>query len=74
MRHRESVGKSARGLLILAGLLVGVVVSVPAQSPLSPVAVGKPAHDFSLTLLSGQKVKLSDFRGKVLLLNFWASW
>jgi len=74
MGYRESVGKLATGLLILAGLLLGVVVSVPAQSPLSPVVVGKPAHDFSLTLFSGQKVKLSDFRGKVLLLNFWASW
>lgn len=71
---RAYVKKSVRGLLTLAGLLVGIVVSVSAQFPLSPVAVGKPAHDFSLTLLSGQKVTLSDFRGKVLLLNFWASW
>ncbi len=32
------------------------------------------APDFALTDLSGQSIKLSDFRGKVILLDFWASW
>lgn len=30
--------------------------------------------DFSLTSLSGEKVSLSSFRGKVVFVNFWASW
>ena len=34
----------------------------------------KPAPDFSLKDATGQTVKLSDFRGKVVLLNFWATW
>ncbi len=33
-----------------------------------------PAADFSLPDLSGHQVKLSSFRGQVVLLNFWASW
>lgn len=35
---------------------------------------GIEAPDFSLLTLDGQKVKLSDYRGKAVLLNFWATW
>lgn len=34
----------------------------------------KSAPDFTLTDANGQPVKLSEFRGKVVLLNFWATW
>ncbi len=33
-----------------------------------------PAGDFQLRTLDGKRVRLSDFRGKVVLLNFWATW
>lgn len=36
--------------------------------------VGTVAPDFTLTTLDGKKVKLSDYRGKAVLLNFWATW
>jgi len=33
-----------------------------------------PAPDFTLPNLEGKKIALKDFRGKLLMLNFWASW
>ncbi len=35
---------------------------------------GQPAPDFSLASLDGKTLKLSDYRGKAVLLNFWATW
>jgi cytochrome c biogenesis protein CcmG/thiol:disulfide interchange protein DsbE len=35
---------------------------------------GKPAPAFTLEDLSGKKVSLSDYRGKAVLINFWATW
>lgn len=36
--------------------------------------VGKPAPDFELDTLDGEKFRLSDHRGKVVVLDFWATW
>ncbi len=36
--------------------------------------VGAFAPDFSLTSLDGEQVRLSDYRGKPVILNFWATW
>ena len=38
------------------------------------VKLGQPAPDFALLDLSGNVVRLSDFLGKTVVLNFWASW
>ena len=36
--------------------------------------VGQAAPDFTLKDLNGNRVSLSDFKGKVVVLNFWATW
>lgn len=36
--------------------------------------VFKPAPDFTLLDINGNKKSLSDFKGKVIILNFWATW
>ena len=40
----------------------------------SPVAIGKEAPEFALPDVNGKMVRLSSYRGKYLLLDFWASW
>jgi peroxiredoxin len=40
----------------------------------SPALEGKPAPDFTLKDMSGKQVRLSDLKGKVVMLNFWATW
>lgn len=45
-----------------------------AKSKGNPAAIGKEAPEFSLPDAKGNMVRLSSFRGKYLLLDFWASW
>jgi peroxiredoxin len=76
----EEIGKQSWSnrfvpVLIAVGVLVAVVGFVWLRSAkYEPLAVGKPAPDFVLTDLNNRKVRLSDFRGKVVFLNFWATW
>jgi peroxiredoxin len=56
---------SAVGVLVVLGIL-----GMAARPPL----VGSPAPEIVLPDLQGRDVKLSDLRGKVVLVNFWATW
>lgn len=40
----------------------------------SNALLGRPAPDFKLRNLDGKEVQLADFKGKVVLLDFWATW
>jgi peroxiredoxin len=55
-----------------------IVLFFAPFSGLSPNAVGdtprKPAPNFATSDPKGAPVKLADFKGKVVLLNFWATW
>ncbi|MYG81311.1 MAG: TlpA family protein disulfide reductase [Gemmatimonadetes bacterium] len=57
------------------GAAVGVVVVAWfARGRVTPVAAGYPAPDFEVVDTLGGPVTLADFRGKVVLLNIWATW
>ena len=45
-----------------------------ASLQVQPYQPPKPAPAFSLPSLDGRTVRLEDFRGKVVLLFFWATW
>jgi cytochrome c biogenesis protein CcmG/thiol:disulfide interchange protein DsbE len=53
--------------LVLVGLGLG-----RAQS--GPITVGEKVPGFSLTTFDGQKIDTADLSGKVIVVNFWASW
>lgn len=59
--------------LFLLGLLIIVGISL-LRAQKGPVAVGEVAPDFTLTTFDGQQITLSELRGNVVLINFWASW
>ena len=62
--------------VLVAGILVARQLAVPKQS--APVEAEESqsslAPDFTLYDIDGNTYKLSDFRGKPVILNFWASW
>ncbi|WP_321372260.1 TlpA disulfide reductase family protein [uncultured Desulfuromusa sp.] len=61
-------------LLFTAFLLTGCDNSGSEQPVARGGLVGEVAPDFTLTNMQGEEVTLSQFRGKVVILNFWATW
>jgi peroxiredoxin len=65
---------NAAKLLLLGFVVLFVVFFSRRDGPTRAVALGDPAPGFTLTGDDGQPVSLTDFQGKIVVLNFWASW
>ncbi len=63
----------AMALLVLAGCSGGSSAA-PENISVKPATDRKQAPDFELKDINGKSVKLSDYQGQVVLLNFWATW
>ncbi len=59
---------------VLMGLVVGLLLSAGAQAAGFEARAATPAPALRATDLKGVPKTLADYRGKVVLLNFWASW
>lgn len=64
--------KRARLALAAAAMIWGAAPSAMAAKAVPKV--GDMAPEFDLTLIDGTHVRLSDLRGQVVVLNFWATW
>lgn len=61
------------GLLLCAGLVVAPRAAKAADADTESLK-GKPAPDFALKTLDDKDVKLSDLKGHVVVVDFWATW
>ncbi len=66
-------GKVIGGLSLLGAVAVLYVFAMPTYRQGEPSMAGRVAPDFALEL-DGKAMRLADLRGKVVVLNFWASW
>ena len=55
-------------------LLLGIVAIGLFTSQQGPVGIGQTAPGFTLKTFDGDEINSSDLQGKVVLVNFWASW
>ncbi len=56
-------------------LLLGTIFTAFAATSLAASGmIGKPAPDFALKSTTGQNLRLSEYRGEVVMINFWATW
>jgi peroxiredoxin len=58
----------------MKALMLIQAMAIFCAAAMQDAASSKPAPDFRLKDLSGKQVKLSDYRGKVVVINFWATW
>jgi peroxiredoxin len=68
-------GSTGKEMMKIRNLLTGLVFSVFAASSLASSGLaGQPAPDFVLKSSTGENLRLSEYRGDVVMINFWATW
>lgn len=83
-RGKQQTGKRFSTPLVIGILAVGVILigvalllaerPAATSAPSGPARVGAPLPDFTLTDLTNKPVHLSDYAGRPVLINAWATW
>jgi len=75
LEDAERMGMKSRWVVMASAVLVAAQLSCSSGPGTSgPAEVGSLAPTFSLPDLQGRQVSLEKFRGKVVMLDFWATW
>jgi len=62
-------------MMQIKNYLLGLALSVFAASSIASSGLaGQPAPDFALKSSTGENLRLSEYRGEVVMINFWATW
>jgi peroxiredoxin len=61
-------------LALLLLIIFTVITTVNADDLMSKMPASKGAHNFTLMSAKGTDISLSDYEGKFVLVNFWATW
>ena len=73
-RGQRSAGRVLAGLLLPFAMLCLVAGSVHAEQSLTAIPGGVMAPDFALMDTEGRRHRLSDYRGRPVIINFWTTW
>lgn len=66
---------SGGSIVLMIGLLAAVLtVGYAMLRNEQHITEGQPVPDFTLTTFDGDEIRLSDLRGQIVVINFWASW
>src|ERR1700685_2653291 len=71
---RVPLGVSRGAIGLTTAIVVAALSGTAAAQQLPGPAIGQPAPAFTLTTVDGKTVRLSDYRGKTLVIDVWGSW
>ena len=82
IKHSSKPGRVRAPFLLMVGgvalILIAILLLLTQQTAVvqdvSAVRIGQKVGNFNLTDVNGQNAQLSDFQGKVVLINVWATW
>lgn len=72
--YQEAKGPAGASVTAIPPNIPGVVKPAPTLPPVGAKGSGEPAPDTVFKDAAGKDVRLADFRGKVVVLNLWATW
>jgi len=68
--HRNRI----RAIIAIGAVVIGIAALGVALAPAARAGAPAPAPDFALPAMDGSELRLSELRGQVVMINFWATW